>query len=129
MAWVITGECNRCGICCKPPVVIENPCMVRGDDRCLFLTYRTVDSKQLGHCLIIGRPGVIEKVKDRHGVLINAEQLRWHEYNCPVWPDRPKDIEQLKAGLFELLSECGFVFEEREGITTKPPGIYTSITG
>ena len=38
MPWVVIRNCNHCGECCKPPVVVENPCIERGHDRCLFYT-------------------------------------------------------------------------------------------
>ena len=96
------GSCNHCGLCCLPPVMVENPCIERGEDRCKF--YTDDDNGELyGHCLIYGRTGIIQKVKDRFGNQITEDQIRWFNKNCIDYPSIA-DIE----GEHQLLPGCSF---------------------
>lgn len=100
-----TGICNHCGKCCLPPVMLENSCIDRGQDRCKF--YTDTDNGELyGHCLIYGRHGAIKKVNDRFGTLITETQIDWFNLNCIDYPV-PIDVE---AGVLPP-SECSFTFE------------------
>jgi len=105
---VRTGECNHCGKCCKPPIMVENPMIERGESKCKF--YVDVENDKLyGHCLIYGRGGKqIKTVKDRFGKTITDEQIKWFNTNYIAYP-RVKDVE---AG-YTLPEGCGFVFEEQ----------------
>ena len=98
------GVCIHCGKCCLPPVVIENPCIGKGQDRCKF--YVEIDNRELyGHCLIYGG-SQIKEVKDRFGTLITQEQLEWFNQNCVDYP-LSKDAE---IGVYPP-PECSFSFE------------------
>ena len=102
------GVCIRCGKCCQPPVVVENPCMERGDKRCRF--YVEIDNGKLyGHCLIYGSRSK-ELTKDRLGTLITKEQLGWFNRNCVNYP-LAKDA---KTGVYPP-PECSFSFEVSDG--------------
>lgn len=99
-----TGVCIRCGKCCQPPVVTENPCMKRGDARCMF--YVELDNNKLyGHCLIYGSQtkGLTD---DRFGKRVTKEQLDWFNRNCEDYPTA-KDAE---IGVYPP-PECSFKFE------------------
>ena len=100
------GECNHCGKCCKPPVVVENPMIERGEDRCKFYIEKEND-KLYGHCLIYGRGGKpIKSVKDRFSVTITDEQIEWFNANCIEYPT----VKDAEKGHMPP-SECGFTFE------------------
>ena len=86
--------------------MLENPCIERGQDRCLFYT-----DDERGHCLVMQANCVYAKVRDRFGEKMNAEQIKWFEHNCPVWPSRAKDVQALANGRFVLPSTCGFVLK------------------
>ena len=106
MPWVVTGTCSHCGACCKPPVVVDNPCMVKGDTKCLFYSDDPQEGK-FGHCLILGRGNKpIKNVRDRLGNRITDEQIAWFEANCPQWPTQC--VAQLVRGDFELPETCAF---------------------
>ena len=100
------GNCNHCGKCCLPPVMVENPCIERGEDRCKF--YVEIDNGKLyGHCLIYGRGNKpIKNVKDRFGNKITDGQIAWFNQNCIDYP-HTKDAE---AGVYPP-PECSFSFE------------------
>ena len=99
------GSCNNCGKCCMPPVMSENPCIDRGQDRCKFYVDQ-LNTYQYGHCLIYGRGNKpIASVKDSKGSKITQAQIDWFNQNCLYFP-KDKD-----AGKFKLPSECGFSFE------------------
>lgn len=101
------GECNHCGLCCKPPVIIEGPTIDRGEDRCKFYMDKFNNQKQ-GHCLIYGRgTKSIEITKDRYGNIITLSQIKWFNDNCIDYPA----IEDIEAGYNKLPVECGFKFE------------------
>lgn len=99
------GQCNNCGKCCKPPIMLENPCIELGEDRCKFFT-DTDNAKQYGHCLIYGRRGSIKRVKDRFGKTIIESQIKWFNDNCIDYPL----AEDCEAGVYPP-SECSFTFE------------------
>ena len=109
MPWIITGSCNHCGLCCKPPVIIENPCIELGQDRCLFYADETdPEISKFGHCLIMQANRNYNRVRDRFGNKMNQEQIDWFEHNCVMWPTRVKDIQALIDELFDLPPECNF---------------------
>lgn len=104
------GECNHCGKCCLSiklgGLMLENPCIELGEDRCKFYVDELQEGKY-GHCLILGRRSLtITSVKDRLGNKITKAQIKWFEQNCPDYPTE-KDIE---SG-HKLLPECSFSFE------------------
>lgn len=101
------GECIHCGKCCKLPVMLENPMIEHGEDRCKFYIEK-VNDKLYGHCLIYGH-GIkqIKTAKDRFGKKITDEQIKWFNENCIEYP-RVKDAE---AGIMPP-EGCGFSFEE-----------------
>ena len=100
------GECNHCGKCCKPPVIIDGPTIERGEDRCMFYVEET-NNKLYGHCLIYGRGNTqIKKVTDRFGNKITDEQIRWFGENCIDYPI----VKDAEAGYKPPLG-CGFTFE------------------
>ncbi|KKM91071.1 hypothetical protein LCGC14_1232340 [marine sediment metagenome] len=102
------GSCNHCGKCCQPPVVTENPCIERGQDRCKF--YTDNDNGELyGHCLIYGGRQ-IKKVKDRFGKTITEAQIKWFNQNCIDYPL----AEDCEASIYPP-SECSFSFEVIDG--------------
>ena len=106
MAWVVTGTCNRCGKCCKPPVVVDNPCCLPPEDRCRFYV-ETDNGQKFGHCLILGRGNKpIQQVRDRFNNRITQEQIDWFEANCPQFPQAC--VQELRDGLFELPEGCSF---------------------
>lgn len=111
MPWIVSGSCAHCGVCCKPPVVVDNPCMVRGDTECLFYTDEVDTGTRYGHCLIKQVNDNYNRVRDKNGDRITDEQIRWYEHNCRLWPARVKDIQALRDGLFELPPTCGFTIE------------------
>lgn len=101
-----TGSCSNCGACCKPPVIIENPCIELGEDRCKFYTDNE-NSELYGHCLIYGRGSrPITVVRDRFHNRITQEQISWFNQNCIEYP-RAEDAE---IGALPP-PECGFSFE------------------
>lgn len=103
-----TGECNHCGKCCKPPVMLENPMIARSEDRCKFYV-EEVNDKLYGHCKIYQKGiKLIKTVKDRFGKIITDEQIKWFHENCIEYP-RVKDAE---AGHMPP-EGCGFSFEEQ----------------
>ncbi|MBA7636233.1 hypothetical protein ES703_43849 [subsurface metagenome] len=105
MALLRMGQCSNCGKCCMPPVIVENPCIELGEDRCKFYTGEP-NTKMYGHCLIYGRGRKpITAVKDRAGKKITDEQIRWFNDNCLDYPS----AEDLEAG--RCPSECSFSFE------------------
>jgi len=106
MGWVVTGTCNHCGACCKPPVVVDNPCFVVDDDRCLFFDEDEPGDGRFGHCLILGRKGPIFNVRDRLNNKITDEQIAWFEANCPTWP--MSCLQEWIDGVFEKPPTCSF---------------------
>jgi hypothetical protein len=86
-------------------MMLENPCIDLGEDRCKFYLDKLNDQKY-GHCLIFARKGDIKLVKDRFGQKITEAQIKWFYDNCPDYPTE-KDIESGHI----LLSECSFSFE------------------
>ena len=105
---VRTGECNHCGKCCKPPSMLENPMIERGEDRCKFYV-ETENDKLYGHCLIYGHGGKpIKSVKDRFGKTITDGQITWFNANCIEYPS----VKDAEAG-YKLPEGCGFSFEEQ----------------
>ncbi len=103
------GICIRCGKCCQPPVVTENCCIDKGEDRCKF--YIEIDNGKLyGHCLIYGRKGQIKKVKDRFDKTITQKQIDWFNQNCIEYP-LSKDAE---IGVYPP-PECSFTFKVSRG--------------
>ena len=108
MPWIVSGSCNYCAACCKPPVVVENPCMVRGDTECLFYTATVDTSIRYGHCRIKQVSDNYSRVRDKNGNKITAAQIVWYEHNCLLWPARVKDIQALRDGLFALPPACTF---------------------
>lgn len=116
MPWLVTGNCNHCGVCCLAEslggFMRENPCIELGEDRCKFFT-DDVDPTigKYGHCLVMQANRVYPKVRDRFGNKMTDEQIAWFEHNCPMWPARVKDIEALVDGLFELPSTCNYSIE------------------
>lgn len=111
MPWLVTGNCNHCGACCKPPVMVENPCMIKGDTECLFYTDDVDTGTQYGHCLIKQANDNYNRVRDKNGDKMTDVQIAWYEHNCRLWPARVKDIQALRDGLFELPPTCGFSME------------------
>lgn len=104
MLYTRLGICIRCGKCCKPPVVIENPCMERGEKRCKF--YVGIDNGRLyGHCLIYGSQSA-KLAKDSLGKKVTKEQLAWFNENCVDYP-LSKDAA---IGVYPP-PECSFRFE------------------
>ena len=104
------GNCNFCGKCCKPPVMVENPCMELGDDKCKFYVNEIID-QVYGHCLLHGRGNKpITSVKDRTGKKITQEQIDWFNQNCVEYPT----VEDAEQGYIPP-SECGFSFEVIDG--------------
>lgn len=100
------GSCNQCGKCCMPPVVIENPCMEPGDDKCKFYT-NDLNEEIYGHCLIHGRGDTpITSLKDRAGKRITQEQIDWFNRNCVEYPT----VKDAEIGAY-LPPECSFSFE------------------
>ena len=105
MALVRTGDCNHCGKCCLPPVIIEGPTIEKGEDRCRFYV-DIINDKSYGHCLIYGRSGLVGSVKDRFGDTITKEQLVWFNQNCIDYP-LAKDAD----GGYKPPPECSFGFK------------------
>lgn len=105
MPLIKLGVCNHCGKCCKPPIIVENPVIELGEDRCKF--YVDEENAQMyGHCLIYGRGGEpIEAVKDRFNKEITEAQIKWFNDNCINYPI----AEDLQAG--RCPPECSFGFE------------------
>lgn len=104
----LSGSCNDCGACCKPPVVVDNPCFKRGDDRCLFYDDSS-NTEKFGHCLILGRgETALKSVVDRSNKKITASQIKWFEANCPEFPE--DCIAELTTGTFKLPPACGYIF-------------------
>jgi len=65
MPFIKLGSCNQCGLCCRPPVMVENPCIELGEDRCKFYVDE-LNNQLYGHCLIYGRGNKpITAVRDR----------------------------------------------------------------
>ncbi len=102
----IQGTCNHCGKCCLPPIMLENPCIELGEDRCKFYVDKLNDQKY-GHCLIYGRGNKpITVVRDRFNKKITPEQIEWFNDNCPNYPT----IFDMENGA-QLLPGCSFSFE------------------
>jgi len=107
MSWIIKGTCNQCGKCCKPPVMVENPCISKGEDRCKFYV-NELNDKKFGHCLILGRGNKpIKNVRDRDGNKITQKQIKWFNDNCPNYP---KLLELVKG--LKLPPGCDFSIEK-----------------
>ncbi|GAI90341.1 unnamed protein product [marine sediment metagenome] len=105
MQLVRKGQCSNCGACCKPPVIVENPCIELHEDRCKFYVDELND-QMYGHCLIFGRGEKdVEQVRDRYGKKITESQERWFNDNCLDYPI----AEDLEAG--RCPPECSFRFE------------------
>lgn len=100
------GSCDHCGKCCLPPVMVENPCIERHEDRCKF--YVEIDNGKLyGHCLIWGRGNrPIKRARDRFGNKITNAQIVWFNQNCIDYP-LAKDAQ---TGVYPP-PECSFSFE------------------
>lgn len=104
------GECNHCGLCCKPPIIIDGPTIDRGEDRCKFYIEET-NNRLYGHCLIQTRGDIsIKEINDRFGKKITTEQIRWFKENCLDYPR----IEDIVAG--NIPAGCSFGVEEQEVI-------------
>jgi len=113
MPWIVSGSCNNCGKCCKPPVVVENACIERGEDRCKFYSDVPVEGK-FGHCLILGRGNKpIKNARDRFGNRITDAQIAWFEGNCPQFPQAC--LNELLSGRLVLPGECDFSVEWVDG--------------
>ena len=110
MPWIVTGSCVDCGKCCKPPVVVDNPCFPPSEGRCRFFSDDPQDGF-FGNCLIIGRGNKpIKNVRDRFGNKITDRQIVWFNANCPQFP--MANLAELVAGAFELPEGCGYSIEE-----------------
>lgn len=106
MPLIRVGSCNHCGKCCLPPVMVENPMIEQGEDRCKF--YTEVEGSELyGHCLIYSSWAPIEFARDRFGNQITQEQVDWFNQNCINYPS----VEDYEAG-HKPPPECSFSFEE-----------------
>lgn len=104
MPLIKIGSCSNCGKCCKPPVMLENPCIELGEDRCKFYTDK-VNKAPYGHCLIHGRGNKpITTVRDRFNNKITPEQIQWFNDSCLDYPS-------IEEGSFSLPPECSFSFE------------------
>lgn len=106
---VLKGSCNRCGKCCKPPVMLENPCIDKGEDRCKFYS-DALNTEKYGYCLVFNalKQGLsIEKIGDRKKKLITKEQIRWFNDNCLIYPR----LEDMIKGHMPP-EGCGFYLEE-----------------
>lgn len=108
MPWVVSGSCTHCGVCCKPPVVLDNPCIVRGEDRCRYYTDTADTGTRFGHCLILQKGGNYNSVRDRFDNKMTREHIRWFEENCLTFPTAEKDALDLADGRFTLPTECTF---------------------
>ena len=106
------GACNHCGKCCLSiklgGLMLENPCIDLGEDRCKFYVDELND-KQYGHCLIYAAPN-IKEARDRKGNLITEAQIRWFNQNCIDYPT-PRDMDKGHV----LMDTCGFTFEVASG--------------
>ena len=110
MPWIVTGSCVNCGACCKPPVVVDNPCIELAEDRCKFYS-DTPEEGRLGQCLIIWRGNKpIKNVHDRFDNKITDEQIAWFNANCPQFP--MANLQELVDGAFELPEDCDYSIEE-----------------
>jgi len=100
------GSCIGCGKCCQYPVMVENPCIDKGENYCKFYSPLST-GKLYGHCLIyqIGLEN-IKKAKDSKGKPITREQVEWFNKNCLSYPEA-KDAEK---GVYPPV-ECSFTFE------------------
>jgi len=75
-------------------LMLENPCIELGEDRCKFYVDELQDGKY-GHCLIYGRgKKPIKQVKDRFGNKATETQIRWFNENCIDYPR----VEDMVAG-------------------------------
>ena len=112
MALVRKGSCNHCGKCCLSVklggLMLENPCIDLGEDRCKFYA-NELNDKQYGHCLIYAAAN-IKEARDRKGNLITEAQIRWFNENCIDYPEA-KDAER---GSYPP-EGCGFTFEVSNG--------------
>ncbi len=105
---VRTGQCSKCGKCCMPPVMLQNPCIELGEDRCKFYVDE-LNNQKYGHCLIYGRGNKpITVVRDRFNKKITDEQIQWFNDNCLDYPST-------EEGSFSLPPECSFSFEVIDG--------------
>lgn len=113
MPWIVTGNCNHCGLCCKREggLIVENPCIELHEDHCKFYA-DSADETRYGHCLIMQAKRNYNKVRDRYGNKITADQIRWFEHNCPAWPTDTRRLQELIDGLWELPAYCNYKFEE-----------------
>jgi len=89
--------------------MLENPCITLGEDRCKFYT-DIENPESYGHCLIFGRQGSIERVRDRFGKLITPEQIKWFNENCIDYPS----VDDIKKGHLPPTG-CGFTFGVIDG--------------
>lgn len=106
MPLIRVGSCNHCGKCCMYPVILENPVMGLGEDRCKFYMDE-VNDQMYGHCLIYGRGHrPINTIRDRYNNRITDEQIGWFNQNCINYPS----IEDAEAG-YTPPPECSFSFE------------------
>lgn len=106
MPYIRVGQCNHCGLCCVPPVIIENPCIESGEYRCKFYT-DTANAKLYGHCLIYGRGNKpIQQSRDRFGNKITESQITWFNQNCIDYPT----LDDMEAGHIPPIG-CGFTIQ------------------
>ena len=100
------GSCNHCGKCCEYPVMVENPCIDKGEKYCKFYSPLST-GKLYGHCFIyqLGLEN-IKKAKDSKGNRVTQKQLDWFNQNCIDYP-LSKDAE---VGIYPP-PECSFTFE------------------
>lgn len=113
MPWIVSGSCVHCGLCCKPPVVVENPCIELGQDRCLFYTDDVDTSIRYGHCLIKQVGDNYNRVRDRFGNRMTDDQIRWYEANCRQYPKLIDHLAKEHGGYgVELPPGCGYTIEE-----------------
>lgn len=118
MPWLVQGNCNHCGKCCRNQSIDPDGCLpcnavIMGENQteCPFYDDDKDTNYKFGHCLIMRSPQH-KNAKDKDGNKITDEQLAWFEYNCPDFPQRPKDVKQLAEGKWTLPSTCGYYLEE-----------------
>ena len=71
MIYAIKGLCDHCGKCCLSTklggLMLENPCIELGEDRCKFYVDE-INDQLYGHCLIFAKGvSLISTVKDSKG--------------------------------------------------------------
>lgn len=112
MPWLVSGNCNHCSACCKPPVVVENPCMVLGDTECLFYTDDVDTSTRYGHCRIKQVNDNYNRVRDKNGDRMTDAQIAWYEANCLQYPALMHFMAKEDGGKgAELPPTCAFTIE------------------